>query len=92
MKPELKLNLLLKITFYYKYLKYKEHFFNLEIKTVLNLKIESYLGFCRSVKQKIRTASLNTDSQWSKQKACFAHATQVWLTVNHNNISVTSGE
>ena len=25
-----------------------------------------------------RTASLNTDSQWSKKKACFACATQVW--------------
>ena len=33
--------------------------------------------------------SLNTDSQWSKQEACFARATQVWLAVNHNT-SVTS--
>ena len=31
------------------------------------------------------------NSQWSKQEACFAHATQVWLAVNHNT-SVTSGE
>ena len=31
---------------------------------------------------------MNTDSQWSKHEACFAHATQVWLTVNHT-ISVT---
>ena len=30
------------------------------------------------------TASLNTDSQWSKQEACFARATQVWLAVNHD--------
>ena len=37
------------------------------------------------------TASVNTDSRWSKQKACFARATQVWLAVNHNT-SVTSGE
>ena len=22
---------------------------------------------------------MSTDSQWSKQEACFAHATQVWL-------------
>ena len=36
-------------------------------------------------------SSLNTDSQWSKQEACFAHATQVWLAVNHNT-SITSGE
>ena len=34
---------------------------------------------------------MNTDSQWSKQEACFARASQVWLAVNHNN-SVTSGE
>ena len=34
---------------------------------------------------------MNTDSQWSKQEACFAHATQVWLTVNHNT-SVTFGD
>ena len=31
------------------------------------------------------------DSPWSKQVACFARATQVWLPVNHNT-SVTSGE
>ena len=37
------------------------------------------------------TASLNTDSQWSKQEACFARATHVWLAVNHNT-SITSGE
>ena len=31
---------------------------------------------------------MNMDSQWSKQEACFTHATQVWL----NNTSVISGE
>ena len=31
------------------------------------------------------------DSQWRKQEACFASATQVWFGVNHNT-SVTSGE
>ena len=35
--------------------------------------------------------SMNTDSKWSKQEACFAHASLVWLTVNHNT-SVTSGK
>ena len=34
---------------------------------------------------------MNTDSQWSKQEACFACVTQVWLPVNYNT-SVTSGE
>ena len=34
---------------------------------------------------------MNTESQWSKQEACFARATQVWLAVNYNT-SVTSGE
>ena len=34
---------------------------------------------------------MNTDSQWSKQDACFARATQVCLVVNHN-INVTSGD
>ena len=36
---------------------------------------------------------MNTDSQWSKQMACFAHATQVWLTpVSHlaNDFDVRS--
>ena len=32
---------------------------------------------------------MNRDSQWSKQEACIARATQVWLAVNHNT-SVTS--
>ena len=34
---------------------------------------------------------MNTDSKWSKQKACFARAVQVWLAANHNT-SITSGE
>ena len=34
---------------------------------------------------------MNTDNKWSKQEACFAHTTQVWLAVNHNT-SVTSGD
>ena len=34
---------------------------------------------------------MNNGSPRSKQEACFALATQVWLPVNHNN-SVTSGE
>ena len=37
------------------------------------------------------TVSVNMDSQWSKQEACFACATLVWLAVNHNT-SFTSGE
>ena len=36
-------------------------------------------------------ASVNMDSQWSKQEAHFASATQVWLAVNLNT-SATSGE
>ena len=32
------------------------------------------------------TASLSTDSQWSKQEACFAHATRVWLAVNELDV------
>ena len=36
------------------------------------------------------TASVNMDSQWSKQEARFARTTQVWHAGNHN-ISVTSG-
>ena len=27
---------------------------------------------------------MNTDSQWRKQEACFACATQVWIAVNLN--------
>ena len=50
------------------------------------------LHFCWSAKRKSGTdrLSVNTDSQWSEQEACFARATQKWLAVNHN--SVTSGE
>ena len=35
---------------------------------------------------------MNTDSQWSKQEACFAHATQVWLAVNHNTSALLVNE
>ena len=38
------------------------------------------------------TASLNTDSQWSKQEVCFACVTQVWLTVNHTPVSLLAKE
>ena len=38
-----------------------------------------------------RNSQCEHDSQGSKQKACFARATQVRLAGNHN-ISVTSGE
>ena len=34
---------------------------------------------------------MNRDSQWSKQDACFARATQALLAVNHY-INVTSDE
>ena len=49
------------------------------------------LAVSRSVKWKSGTVSLKTDSQWSKQEACFALGTRVWLAVNHNT-SITSGE
>ena len=36
---------------------------------------------------------MNTDSQWSKQEACFARATQVWLAVNHTTrVSLLANE
>ena len=38
-----------------------------------------------------RNSKLEHDPQWSKPEACFAHATQMWLTINHNT-SITSGE
>ena len=79
MKPE-SLHVKLFI-FYYKYLKYR---YNLGEKTVLYLICNRINGFVGSIKQKSRTASVNTDGQWSKQEAYFARVTQVWLTVNHN--------
>ena len=48
-------------------------------------------GFCWNIKQNSGIASVNTDSQWSKQEACFARATRVWLAVNHNT-SVSFGK
>ena len=38
-----------------------------------------------------RNSQIEHDSQWSKHKACFACATQLWLAVNHNT-SITSGD
>ena len=35
---------------------------------------------------------MNTDSQWSKQEACFAHATQVWLAFNTTPVSLLVNE
>ena len=32
---------------------------------------------------------MNADSQWSKQEACFACATQVWLAVNHKTCVIS---
>ena len=84
-----KLNLLLIFTYNNKYL-------NIEI--IYNLGKKQFciwyvivLTVCWTVKRKSGTASVNTDSQCSKQETCFALATQVWLAVNHNT-SVTSGE
>ena len=70
---------------FYKYIQYK-NILNLRIKTVLYLKYNLFNGLVGG-----GTASLNTDSQWSKEEASFARATQVWLAVNHN-ISIDSGE
>ena len=86
-----KWNLLLIFSFYYKYLIYRNYIYNLRNKTVLYLICNHINCFLGSVKRKSGTASLNKDSQWSKQEACFACTTQVWLAVNHNT-SVTSGE
>ena len=35
---------------------------------------------------------MNMDSQWSKQEACFARTTLVWLDVNHNPVSLQANE
>ena len=79
-----KLSLLLIFTFYY--IQNLEIIYNLGNKTVLYL-----ICNCISVKRKSEAASVNTDSQWSKQEVCFACATRVWLAVNHNT-SVTPGK
>ena len=66
---------------------YIEIIYNLGDITILYLifnRINGFVGVQRG------TASVNTDGQWSKQEACFAHATQVCLGVNHYT-SVTSG-
>ena len=62
-----------------------EIIYNLGDKTIVHLIFNRINGFVG------RTASVNTDSQWSKQEACFERAAQVRLAVNHNT-SVTSGE
>ena len=38
------------------------------------------------------TASVNTNSQWSKQEACFSCAFQVWLTVITTAVSHLANE
>ena len=35
---------------------------------------------------------MNTDSRRSKQEACFARATQVWLAVTHNTSVPSANE
>ena len=52
--------------------------------------MQSYNRFYWSVKRKSGTASVNTDNQRSKQEACFARATQVWVAVNHTTTGVQS--
>ena len=69
------------------YLIYIESIYNLGNKTVLYLICNR---ICWSVREN-GTASVNTDSQWNEQEACFARANQLWLAVNYNT-SVTSGE
>ena len=64
--------------------------YNLGNKTILYLIFHriKIKWFCWSVKRKSGTVSVIMNSQWSKQEACFACATQVWLAVDHNT-SVT---
>ena len=50
------------------------------------------ISFCRSVKRKNKTASVNKDSQWNKQEACFARATRVWLAVITTPVSLLANE
>ena len=69
---------------------FTEIIYNLGDKTILYLLLNRINGFV-GVQSQSGTASVNTDSQWSKQEACFAPATQVWLAVNYNT-SVTSSE
>ena len=62
---------------------------NLGIETVLYLKY-NHIN-CYVCKIKKRNSQLEHYSQWSKQEACFAHATRVWVAVDHNS-SNTSGK
>ena len=62
------------------YLHFIKNIYNIELIHILGNKTFLYLICDRingGVKRKSRTASVNTDSQWSKQEACFARATQV---------------
>ena len=54
--------------------------------------MESYIRFCRSVKRKSGTASVNTDSQWSKQEACFACVTRCGLLSITTPVSLLANE
>ena len=53
--------------------------------------MQSYKWFCWSVKHKPEKASVNTDSQRSKQEACFACANQLWPAEIHDTY-VTSDD
>ena len=64
--------------------------YNLGDKTILYLIFNRINGFVESAKRKSGTASVYTDSQWSKQEARFARATHVWLAVNYNIWRVNS--
>ena len=66
------------------YIYYIKYIFNLGIKTVLYLNYNRINGLWKS-----GTASVNMGSQWSKQEAWFACATQV---CNNHNTSITSCE
>ena len=46
---------------------------------------------CNRINGLLECKTEKLKSQWSKQEACFAHVTQVWLSVNHNT-SVTLPE
>ena len=86
------MNVLLIFTFKYKYLKYKKkNIYNLGNKTVFylynNAIVLTVLSEC---KRNSGTASMNTDSQWSKQEACFGTCDfNLGVDRNHNT-SVTS--
>ena len=78
------MNLLLILTFYYNFLIYRSYIeinYNLGNKTV-SMYVYSYKRFCMSVKQKSGTASVNTDSQWSKKGLVFHMLIRCsWLSI-----------